>query len=584
VLAPWRAAAERRVEIDRHIAAIRADALAGLVQVTHAQMTSALFAAGRRRAPRSGGPMIRAAIVFFLVAAIAVAMVALTGEPGVARLDWMGWRVEMTAAAAALLTLFTALLATILWRGLLWVIEAPQRAARARAEAKRKQGVEALSRGFLAVAAGDGSEARRLAQKASELAEDAPALVRVLAAQAAEAAGDHVAARQAYNAMLGFPEMRLAGLRGLMQTALAEGDKALALRHAETAYGLAKTARWAWRALLEARLEAGDWKAALALVQGALERKIVPPLVAERARAALLAASAAGLEESDDPKVLAQALDFATQAAKLKPEFAPGVVMAARLQAADGKAAKAGTLIEAAWKQAPHPGPVAGLSRPEDQRDPQAARDPPGRPGQSEARGAREPAAEGRERPDRRRSDRRPRRRPASSRRIADGAGGRPDGPRRLCLRRGRRGPRLGRPGRRRAPGARLVGSGPRRPRLRLRPRRLGAADRQLRRDRRADPSPVRASRAHDERAARTALGLCGIHAVRPGGRDRRRPDAHSRRPRASGRESVPAASTRPRRRSPKRAVRRLVATPVHADAWQAALAPLNRPLLAPGR
>jgi hypothetical protein len=37
VLSPWRAAAERRVEIDRHIAAIRADALAALVQVTHAQ-------------------------------------------------------------------------------------------------------------------------------------------------------------------------------------------------------------------------------------------------------------------------------------------------------------------------------------------------------------------------------------------------------------------------------------------------------------------------------------------------------------------------------------------------------------------
>ena len=34
ILAPWRATAERRVEIDRHIAALRADALAGLVQVT----------------------------------------------------------------------------------------------------------------------------------------------------------------------------------------------------------------------------------------------------------------------------------------------------------------------------------------------------------------------------------------------------------------------------------------------------------------------------------------------------------------------------------------------------------------------
>ena len=299
--------------------------------------------------------MIRVAFMLFLVAAVAVATVALMGEPGRAHLEWMGWRVEMTAAAAALLTLFSALLATILWRGLIWVIEAPRRAALARAESRRQQGVEALSRGFLAVAAGDGSEARRLAQKAADLAEDAPALVRVLAAQAAETAGDHVAAKAAYNAMLGFPEMRLAGLRGLMQTAQAEGDRLAAVRHAETAFGLARTARWAWRALLESRLEAGDWASALDLAQGALDRKIVPPVVAERARAALLSASAASLEGSEDPRKRSQALDFATQAVKLKPDFAPGVVMAARLLGAEGKAAKAGQLIEAAWKSAPHP-------------------------------------------------------------------------------------------------------------------------------------------------------------------------------------------------------------------------------------
>ncbi|ALL14916.1 heme biosynthesis protein HemY [Caulobacter henricii] len=299
--------------------------------------------------------MIRAAFVLFLVAAVAVATVALMGEPGRAHLDWMGWRVEMTAAAAALLTLFSALLATVLWRGLIWVIEAPRRAALARAENKRKQGVEALSRGFLAVAAGDGSEARRLAQKAADLAEDTPALVRVLAAQAAETAGDHVAAKSAYSAMLGFPEMRLAGLRGLMQTALAEGDRLAAVRHAETAFGLARTARWAWRALLESRLEAGDWVAALDLAQSALDRKIVPPVVAERARAALLAASAASLEGSEEPRKRSQALDFATQAVKLKPDFAPGVIMASRLLSAEGKTAKAGQLIEAAWKSAPHP-------------------------------------------------------------------------------------------------------------------------------------------------------------------------------------------------------------------------------------
>lgn len=299
--------------------------------------------------------MTRVAFSLFLVAVVAVSVLALTGEPGRASMEWMGWRVEMTAAAAALLTLFSALMFTLLWRGVIWIVEAPRRAARARAEAKRKQAIEALSRGFLAVAAGDGSEARRLAQKSSELAEDAPALVRVLAAQAAEAAGDRGAAKSAYNAMLGFPEMRLAGLRGLMLAAQAEGDRQAAIRHAETAYGLARTARWAWRALLEARLEAGDWAAALQLVQGALERKIVSPVVAERSRAALLAASAASLVNADDPKARAQALDFATQSVKLKPDFAPGVVMAARLLAEDGKTSKAGGLIETAWKAEPHP-------------------------------------------------------------------------------------------------------------------------------------------------------------------------------------------------------------------------------------
>ena len=299
--------------------------------------------------------MIRAALVLTLICALAVMAFALAGDPGQAGVEWLGWRIDMTAAAAALAVLFAALAAIVFWRIVLWVVETPKRRRLARAESRRRQGIDVLGRGFLAAAAGDGSEARRLAQKASELVEDAPALVRVLAAQAAEAAGDAVAANAAYNAMLGFPEMRLAGLRGLMQTALMRGDQAAALRHAQTAFGLARTARWAWRALLEWRLESGDWAAALDLVRNALDRKIVSPLVAERARAALLAALAAQLETSPEPKVRSQALDSAVEAAKLQSGFAPGVVMAARLWAADGKPARASAAIEAAWKEAPHP-------------------------------------------------------------------------------------------------------------------------------------------------------------------------------------------------------------------------------------
>lgn len=299
--------------------------------------------------------MIRAAVAIVLVLALAVAVLALAGEAGHASIIWMGWRADLTAAALVVLVLFGALAALAFWRLLLWVIEAPRRAERARQDNRRRQAAEVLTRGFLAVAAGDGVEARRLAAKASDLVEDAPGLVRLLAAQAAEAAGDVIAAQAAYSAMLGFPEMRLAGHKGLMLLAQAQGDRATALRHAEDAYAQGRAARWAWRALLEARLAEGDWDGARDLVKGALDRKIVSPIVAERGRAALLAASAAGLEGAPEAKARAQAADFAAEAAKLAPGFAPGVVMAARLLAAQGKPARAAQPIEAAWKVAPHP-------------------------------------------------------------------------------------------------------------------------------------------------------------------------------------------------------------------------------------
>jgi HemY protein len=299
--------------------------------------------------------MIRTTFAILLVLALVVLALALRGDPGVAELTWLHWNVRATAAAAVLMVLLFSLAATVFWRGLVWLVEAPTRAARARAETRRRQGAEALTRGFLAAAGGDGAEARRQAQRAAGLADETPALVRLLSAQAAEAAGDSAAARAAYGAMLGFPEMRLAAHRGLMLAAVADGDAAAAERHAVAAYALDRTAPWAWRVTLEARLAAGDWAAALELMQGALERKIVSPLVAGRARAALLTASAASLEARGVARDQPAALEDAQSATRLRPDFAPAAVVAARLLLADGRAGRAAQVIEAAWKARPHP-------------------------------------------------------------------------------------------------------------------------------------------------------------------------------------------------------------------------------------
>jgi HemY protein len=299
--------------------------------------------------------VIRAALVVLAVVAIAVLVIALRGEPGVADITWLHWNLRATAATVAMLLILFTLGAALFWRALIWVAEAPRRAARARAEIRRRQGMEALTRGFLAAAGGDGAEARRQAGRAAELVDDTPALVRLLAAQAAEAAGDAAGVRNAYAAMLGFPDLRLIAHKGLMQAALADGDAAGAEHHAAAAYALARTAPWAWRAVLEAKLAEGDWAAALELMKGALERKIVSPIVAERARVALLTARAATHEADADDRAHQTALDDAQTAARLHPDFAPAAVVAARLLAGDERAARAAQVIEAAWKAQPHP-------------------------------------------------------------------------------------------------------------------------------------------------------------------------------------------------------------------------------------
>ncbi|MFM8939661.1 MAG: heme biosynthesis HemY N-terminal domain-containing protein, partial [Phenylobacterium sp.] len=199
--------------------------------------------------------MIRSAVILILIALAAAVVLSLAGESGRASIVWLGWRADMTATALLLLILLVSLLAFAAWRLVLWVADAPRRAAAARAEARRRQELEVLTRGFTAVAAGDGAEARRLAAKAADLSTDAPALSRLLSARAAEAAEDSAAAEAAWTAMLAFPDLRLAARRGLTTLALSQGDRTAAVQHAEAAFALARTARWAWRVLLEARLE-----------------------------------------------------------------------------------------------------------------------------------------------------------------------------------------------------------------------------------------------------------------------------------------------------------------------------------------
>ena len=171
--------------------------------------------------------MIRAGLVVLLVAAVAVAILALTGDPGRASVIWLGWRADMTAARrGADRAVLGALVATLVWRTLLWILAAPQRAAR---DARREpppsgqRGADPRLPGRRGRRRLRGPPPGRRRPPTSPRRR--PAWCGCWPPRPPRPPATLAAAQAAYTAMLGFPEMRLAGHKGLMQLALAQGER-----------------------------------------------------------------------------------------------------------------------------------------------------------------------------------------------------------------------------------------------------------------------------------------------------------------------------------------------------------------------
>ncbi len=272
-------------------------------------------------------------------------------QPGRVEIVWRGWQVETTVGvvvAAAALAALTAAFA--LWLASL-AIGGPAAFLRRRRERRRRAGYRALTRGMVAVAAGDPQEARRCARKADALRADPP-LTLLLSAQAAQLDGDEGAAKKFFTAMLDRPETEFLGLRGLLNQALKAGDRGAARRLAERARVLRPDARWVSSSLLDLEARDGRWEAARDTIAQAARRRLIAP---ERARhhrgVALYELSRAALDAGDRRR----GMSLAAEARALTPDLAAPAAHYARLLLADGRPRPAAKAVERAWRTAPHP-------------------------------------------------------------------------------------------------------------------------------------------------------------------------------------------------------------------------------------
>ncbi len=294
-------------------------------------------------------------ILFFVVLAFAGLVVAWAGShlgPVTVRLDAREYDVDPALVFSAVVLVIVAVLVFTN------LAEMPRRVRKARGERRRERGLTAITRGMVAVAAGDIPEARRNARTADRLLEDKP-LALLLSAQAAQLGGDERAAEDYFTAMLAQDSVRFLGLRGLFILANRRGDHAMALSYLKQASELRPGTPWVTSALFELHAESGRWDQAALALADAERARVMDHSVARRRRAVLLAAEANEVVATDKER----ARTLAEEAARLSPGLTPAVALAARLLGEEGKIWRALGMIEDAWSQAPHPELAAAYAR-----------------------------------------------------------------------------------------------------------------------------------------------------------------------------------------------------------------------------
>lgn len=208
-----------------------------------------------------------------------------------------------------------------------------------------------MTRGMVAVAAGDAGEAERQVKRADVLL-DEPPLTMLVSAQAAQMRGDEAAAGKFFAAMTKRPETEFLGLRGLLNQAIKRGDKDEALTLVRRAHRLQPKSTWVASNMFELQVRTGQWLDARVTCDDLAKASLIAKDEAQRRKAVLSYQLSLEARETGDGDA---ALKHLRDANKLAPGFIPAVSDLAGRWVDGGKPKKAVKLIEDAWRENPHP-------------------------------------------------------------------------------------------------------------------------------------------------------------------------------------------------------------------------------------
>lgn len=290
---------------------------------------------------------------FMIKTSVLVALGAwLWMRPGFIDLQYGSYDVHVKTGVA-LLGIYVGLLVLLFLHRIYIALSDIPKAWRRYHERKRHvKGLQAISLGLSAVAAGDSKIASYQAYRARHLLPEDKGMALFLDAQAARMRGDNEAARGHFQQLIDNRDTAFLGLRGLMLTAMETGDVEHALTLSRDALKLHPKQPWVLLLVYQLNIRTHHWVEAEKILRQAQKAKAIDYQRAQNDQVAI------ALQQSDEAATrgdMQAAARFAKKALALAPHFVPAALRMAKLYREDNHRRAAVKVIEACWRVNPHP-------------------------------------------------------------------------------------------------------------------------------------------------------------------------------------------------------------------------------------
>lgn len=296
--------------------------------------------------------MIRMLSFLLQIALLVAAAVWIAEQEGNVVMQWQDYTIR-----AHIGLLFSAVLAIIIVSLFLYQIihgiaVLPKKYRQRKEISNKDKGLEALTKGVEAVAAGDQKAARKHADKARQYLGHKNGLSTFLQAQAARLDGNEAEAKDHYSAMVEDKNVSFLGLRGLLQTALESGNNGEALEIVRKAISRYPRQGWLLETAYDLEIFHGEWQNALDLLPRLDQAEIMPSDEVESDRKVLNVAIADIYARTGYAR---KAIKLLNGVHTMHPDFVPASVMLARNYIREGKRRNAIKAVEGTWKVQGHP-------------------------------------------------------------------------------------------------------------------------------------------------------------------------------------------------------------------------------------